>query len=255
MTGSCHRPVNRPPDASARIRWFLAVATALAVACAGTPDGPDKDDRKVDPPPTSEPAATGPVTVSLVVEALRKGKKQSQPLEAGAKMRDGDRLALHLQVDQPAYLWVFQASPSGDVEKIFPKVESARRVEPDLALRIPRFGRWLQLGGQHGRENLLVVASPQRVPEAVLWRRMTAELARDPDPARSRRKKVRHRYRPKPATAGETEKRVASADPPPGYLSRGEPDPRGFVEVAGDGLRAEQERDGVAVIRFWLRHE
>lgn len=141
---------------------LLPVGCALLLGCAGT----QKKQAPPPPPPVTAPeptpvAATAPdkpveVTLRLDAKSESKGTFELQP---GDVLKSGDRLAVTVRVDQPAYVYVTVISSDGSSKRLFPK-EGDQQVNPSEPLRIPRNPeKWIPLDNNTGQENVLVYAA------------------------------------------------------------------------------------------------
>ena len=115
------------------MKWkssLLPLGCALLLACAG---GQKKDT----PPPqpfvtpeptpvaaaTPEPAKRVDVTLRLDAISAAKGAFEVQPSDV---LKSGDRMAVSVRVDQPAYVYVTLISGDGSSQRLFPKTATSR---------------------------------------------------------------------------------------------------------------------------------
>ncbi|HRI50700.1 MAG TPA: DUF4384 domain-containing protein [Pseudomonadota bacterium] len=152
---------------TATMAALLPVGCALLLGCAGTP----KKQVPPTPPPVTAPeptpvAATVPdkpldVTLRLDGNSATKGAFELQP---GDVLKSGDRMAVTVRVDQPAYVYVTVISADGSSRRLFPK-EGDQQVTPSEPLRIPRNpDKWISLDNNTGQENVFVYAAKKPLP-------------------------------------------------------------------------------------------
>lgn len=150
-----------------RMAALFPVGCALLLGCAGTqkkPTPPPVTATETAPAATTAPADNGkPVDVMLRLDAISqtKGAFEMQP---GDVLKSGDRLAVTVRVDQPAYVYVTVISSDGSFKRLFPK-EGDQQVTPSEPLRIPKNPeKWIPLDENTGQENVFVYASKKPLP-------------------------------------------------------------------------------------------
>lgn len=200
-------------------RFTRPVLLLFLVGCAtGRPD------QASDGPPA------GGIEVWLRVEqVLPSGERRA--LAPGGTLRSGDRLALDLRVDQPAYVYVQQRFADGTETLLFPGPG-----EPDLQLlpaqpvSVPPGGGTFVLDDRTGQEELIVQIAPRPL-------RAAAQPAPDVT--------LRGDPPPKPPA------------PPPPPPPRPDPDPARIRDRLDDKLtlRARSPAGGIAVLRFPFQHQ
>jgi hypothetical protein len=183
----------------------------------------------------------------MIVEAWTRG--EIHILDPGETLYSGDRLALRVEVDQPAYVYALYADSKGQVNQIFPR-QGHVRIDPGRPYRIPPVGQWLKLDSEAGQENLFVVAQTEPMSAEQVAGRVREELRQAPPPPRKKRRPVRLK--------APAEERPA---PPaiPGALSmttRGL-DQQGTVRglAIEQGTEARLEKARAALIRFSFQHK
>lgn len=221
-------------------KWMSAVlplGCALLLACTGS-------QKKETPPPppvvTPDPVAATPtepakpVDVSLRLDAISsaKGAFEMQP---GDVLKSGDRMAVSVRVDQPAYVYVTLISSDGTPQRLFPK-SGDQQITPTEPLRIPKNAeKWITLDKNTGQENVFVYAAkkPLQAEEQLTLLNTDIEAVKA---AAAKRKK---------ASSKKAEPTHLTAD------SRGvklEDDEVGELPAAG-------EVNGVVKKRFVLQHK
>jgi hypothetical protein len=202
-----------------RARPFALMAPALGVLLLAAPAAAGERGLQV----TGD--ETGGVHLTLRVNAHSGGALQ--PLAPGQKLRSGDRLEMHVEVDRAAWVYVLQVFPDGTSAVLFP-AEGELKVAPGAPTRLPDPGKWFQLDEQTGTEHVVVVASARPLDHADrAAKRVIDEIRR---PRRAAKKKA----------------------PAPAALSL---KTRGLVVVGDDhALRAESDALGVALFRFSFEH-
>lgn len=217
-------------------------ALALGSACGGAqhPTPTPTPQPVATPTPTPTPAVAQqpvdngqPVNVSLQVEALTKAGGQ-RIISSGETLRSGDRMALRLEVDQLAYVYVAQASADGTSALIFPR-SGDEQLKPGAAVRVPPVGQWFKLDKDTGQENLFVYASRAPIADPVLQARIKSD-------ADATKAAAAAAVKPKPAKP----KRSGS--------------PAGLT-VATRGLELDDsapapavDKSGVSTVRFSIQH-
>ncbi|MCS6913017.1 MAG: DUF4384 domain-containing protein [Myxococcales bacterium] len=192
--------------------------------------------------PGQTPARAEPIHVSLQVEALT--KKGQHFIQSGETLRSGDRMALRVEVDRPAYVYIGQADSAGEPTLLFPR-SGDERLQPGAPVRIPPPGQWFRLDKQTGEENLFVYASAQPIaPEA-----LRARMQTDAESARAfSRTAAQDKGQGRGRKAGKG--RSSSSDAP-GGLTVGT---RGLELDSGAGPQVLVDDKGVSTLRFTVRH-
>lgn len=183
------------------------------------------------------------VLLTLTVDALPAGAAAAAPLRPGGHLRSGDSIALHVEVDRPAHVYVVRAARDGS-RLLFPLAGDPVQL-PGKPLRLPLAGapgdlaeRYV-LDDQPGEERIYAIATTRPLQQA--------------DPGVCLRLGVRC-----PGLAGD---RRADGDPPddPPPPPEGVPqDERGGGPVElwrGASLRVWTDPQGVAVLRFTFHHD
>lgn len=101
------------------------------------------------------------VEISLKVETPSQDQLLPHAVLPGENLRAGDRLALRVAVNRPAYVYAVYAEPEGKPALLYPKVSDAkdRMLQASRPLRIPEKD-WLHLSQRRGPGRLLLLASP-----------------------------------------------------------------------------------------------
>ena len=147
-----------------QMKWtssLLPLGCALLLACAGgqkkeTPPPQPFVTPEPTPPPAAEPAKPVDVTLRLDAISATKGAFEVQPSDV---LKSGDRMAVSVRVDQPAYVYVTLISGDGSSQRLFPK-NGDQQVTPSEPLRIPKNPeKWISLDKSTGQENVFVYAA------------------------------------------------------------------------------------------------
>lgn len=236
--------------------WTCSLAAALA-ACRTGPAVPDAAPRpaaaspgapaagaqasdlpRAQPAPAATPAPEKPVDVSLRVEAVT--RRGHGFIESDETLRSGDRMALHVAVSEPAYVYVGLASSNGSRSVIHPKGEP-ELLATGTDLRVPPGSQWLKLDKTTGQEDLFVYASRRVLTKAQLAALLEA------DGKRARRASA---PRAAPASGAGARRPAPPADDSPDALS---PATRG-LEVVGDSGSELATEGGITKAHFTVQH-
>lgn len=173
--------------------------------------------------------------LSLQVDTLAPGAVTPRALAPGAAVRDGDRLALTVWVDQPAQVYVVQYSPAGWSQLLSPTDVEAL-VDPGARVHVPAGGQRLTVAGAPGEELLYAIAT--KVPVLQIM------------PAFCRHFRL---YCPEGGLALQRADAPPPPPPPPPMGTR--PDERGpSGELAASVVSARADAAGVVILRFGLQH-
>ncbi len=160
----------------------LGLLFTLSLGCGGSQKSADKVPPPQPQPATASttdaaPAPTKPPAVMLRLDAISNGKGTHE-LQAGESLRSGDKLAVNVAVDQPAYIYVAFASAAGGAPQfVFPK-SGDQQVTPDSPLRIPANPeKWITLDKQTGQEDVFVYASSKPISSTELTNLVNADAA------------------------------------------------------------------------------
>ena len=196
-------------------------------------------------------AALPPPAVSLSLW-VRHSKDSWRSVAPHSTLREGEQFALVFRVRQPAFVWLFESAPTGEMTQIFPSPGASALVDPSVTHRLPvdaqkSFG----LHGPAGLERVVIVSSrkPLRA-DRVLPRLIRAALNARPSAAA------------RPARANSTAGAAAGVrrDPHPDpehelEFSRGWTEGDSFGEAGpGQSLELEADHDGLAVGVFSFQH-
>lgn len=222
-------------------RSLLTWCTALSLVACRTTSQPNAG---VQPPraTTSSAGAVAsaqakPIELALHVEALT-AKGPARFIDSDEVLRSGDRLALHVDVSEPAYVYVGHRAANGTRSVIYPR-SGSELVAPGLDHRIPAAGQWFKLDRDAGQEDLFLYASRQQLS--------SEEMAKLLETDSARWKVTEARPRPKPpvkakpaSKPGSTTSAPATEGVPPDLdQSRGlDLDTSGDIERGKDLTRA-----------------
>lgn len=147
---------------TAKMAALLPVGCALLLGCAGTqkkpPPPPPAPVTAPEPTPVATTAPDKPVDLMLRIDAIS-ATKGAFELQPGDVLKSGDRLAVTVRVDQPAYVYVTVISSDGSSKRLFPK-DGDQQVTPSEPLRIPKNPeKWIPLDSTTGQENVFVYAA------------------------------------------------------------------------------------------------
>lgn len=84
--------------------------------------------------------------------------------------RSGNWIRLHIQINRPGYLTVFNQGTRGDLQLIYPKSEKDAQsmVYPTTDFTVPTSAKkWLQFDEVPGTERMVIMLSSQPVPEVL----------------------------------------------------------------------------------------
>jgi hypothetical protein len=179
------------------------------------------------------------VLLTLTVDALPAGAAMAAPLRPGRHLRSGDSIALHVEVDRPAHVYVVRTARDGS-RLLFPLAGDPVQ-QPGKPLRLPLAGapgdlaeRYV-MDDQPGEERIYAIATTRPLQQAA--------------PGVCLKLGIRC-----PGLAGDGR---TDDDPPP--PPEGVPqDERGGGPVElwrGASLRVLTDPQGVAVLRFTFHHD
>jgi hypothetical protein len=210
----------------------LILAAAACAACGGTTV-------VVVQPPAAAPAAGSPRGVVVTADVLRVGSTVAVPLAPGQAIAQGDQVALDVDLEREAYVYVLYVDARGAISGLYPRTGHVR--VPAGGQHLPALGRRWKTDDLRGEECFVVLASPAPLDEAI--RRSRAEAwkpSRGPRPA---------------ATKVQTRRWLgpAASEGPETTGAMGSKYTRGPVEVA-DGIVAAPDPGGVATAVFRVDH-
>lgn len=219
----------------------LLIIAVFFLSC-GNPTRPPPVSPTVEAPkaPPAPPVQEAAIGVKMRVLASTSANPDPHEIISGGELRSGDRVALTLSVvDQPAYIYVIQASSDGKAARLYPEFGDVQ-VSPDNLVRIPREGRWFKLDQHSGQENFFVYAAKQAISPAVLEAHMKSDAATVKAPAQAR-------------PAGSRQPRVAA--PERSGADAGAPGPMTRELVLVDNLSSgSPDPDGIIRRRFTIQH-
>jgi len=260
------------------IRRVLILVVLGCCSCGGGGTAPEPaapaPARQLAPAPAPADAPAGPVKLSFRVHA--KDGESVRAIAPGETLRSGDKIALSLDLEQKAHLYVVQFFADGTAAVLFPQGDDENRLSG--VTRIPARG-WFQLDANTGEENVYVVASVRplqeaeqtvmktlndvRVSGAAQSKGATPKTSEPPiatttksggsesKPIKSKSKTpTKPRKRPK-----KPRKRPSSHKNPPTLLASGIAT-RGLQRVSdeGDSIEATTDSAGIAIVRFHFQH-
>ncbi len=205
-----------------KVQTLPTTPVALAVAPAPAPVHPAK-----------------PVKLGLTMEAQPK-KGTPHTVAPGEVLRTGDKMAIRVEVDQPAYVYVALVG-KGTPQVLFPASDRAKAeevlVQPGAMLRVPSVPDWFELDRNTGPENVLVYAAREPIAADVL----AAHLKADAD-------RVAAEAPPTTANAAPTGHRSGGSAPAPTST-------RGVKLKHGGGSPLMMSEDGVTTTQFSYGHQ
>ena len=148
------------------MKWMsslLPVGCAVLLACTGSQKKETPPAQpvitKADPKPVEAPTEPAkPVDVTLRLDAISAAKGAFE-MKPGDVLKSGDRMAVSVRVDQPAYVYVTLISGDGSSQRLFPK-SGDQQITPTEPLRIPKNPeKWIPLDKSAGQENVFVYAA------------------------------------------------------------------------------------------------
>ena len=150
-----------------QMKWMsgvLPLGCALLLACSGAqkkpppPTTPPVTTTPETPPVAANPEPPKPVDVTLRLDAISAAKGAFE-MKPGDVLKSGDRMAVSVRVDQPAYIYVTLISSDGSSQRLFPK-SGDQQITPTEPLRIPKNPeKWIPLDKSTGQENIFVYAA------------------------------------------------------------------------------------------------
>ncbi|MBT8491707.1 MAG: DUF4384 domain-containing protein [Deltaproteobacteria bacterium] len=271
--------------------WGLVVLGC--VSCGGGGPAPETAAPAPVAQPTPDPAAepAGPVKLSFRVHA--KDGQSVRAIAPGETLRSGDKIALSLDLDQRAYLYVVQYFADGTAAVLFPQGDEQNRLVG--VTRIPSRG-WFRLDDNTGEENVYVVASVRPLKEAEETIMQTLNSVRvsganpseEPPPdtggneaasppaaengtkGTEPKKPTKRPKKPtkRPKKPAKRPKKPTKRPKKPGKRPRKERPPmlshatraglttRGLQRVSdeGDSIEATTDSAGIAIVRFYFQH-
>jgi hypothetical protein len=146
-------------------------------------------------PATPTPAAATPVVADYRITAAFYRERNGSDEELGSddRLARGDKLSFHVQVSEPAYVYVVNEDEQGESYLLFPLPGQSltNPLAPGQSHRLPGKDQrqdplsW-EVSSQGGREHFLLVASRERSPgfEKIISALPPPVLNRPPSPAR-----------------------------------------------------------------------
>jgi hypothetical protein len=188
------------------MKYSILFVSMVALGCGGqqkpAPQTPQQQPVE-QPQPVQQPVQQQPVqqpvqqpdppgkavNVLMRVETIRKGETQAREVQPGDVMHSGDRFALNLKVDRPAYVYVLYAygGSKKPADQLFPET-GHRQLQPGVEVRVPGPSDWVVLDKDTGEENLFVIASRSKMALDELRKRVDEERTDQPDKRRGGKK-------------------------------------------------------------------
>lgn len=185
------------------------------------------------------------LNVGLLVDVGDADGRQLRVLKPAEPLHAREQVALNIDVDRPASIYVAQELPDGKLDLLFSQT-GEQQVMPGQPLRFPSEGHWLRPVGNTPEESVFVVASTrpfiQLEPDlCTTLKRFPCSLAHDDSSDGTRGGD------PKQQPKEQKEQK----DPPPSKMDTKTRD----LRSKDYNLRARSDGNGVAVLRLVLRHE
>lgn len=210
--------------------------TLCCIACSAPPTvvivQPQSQPQRA---PASGVAATA--SVALSAHVLRPGTTQPVAVGPGQVLVAKDEVALDVELDRDAYVYVMYVDARGTVSELFPKAASPRVGRGSQWF--PRNGRAWQLDATTGTESFVVLAAAGPLDDAA--RRSLAEVWK---PAALRAPATPP---PPPQIQTKVKSRMQTS------INGTDPDLRAPEEIV-DGIVASPDRNGVAMAAFTFEH-
>ena len=118
------------------------------------------------------PSPFAPV-IEIFVQPANETRGHRRAVAASQPLRNGDKILLHVQIPEPAHLYLWWIDAAGEITSLWPTNEESPIREvwlPPLAIS-GKLQEWYVIGGEHGVESLLAVASqaPLSAEERTAW--------------------------------------------------------------------------------------
>jgi hypothetical protein len=213
LGGACQTPQPKPDPVSLPMPAVATPGTAVTTPVA-TASEVVPDDGK-------------PVDVSLKVEAVT--PRGQTFVDSGETLHTGDKIALHVGVNVPAYVYVALAAADGTQNLIFPRDDSnadGAILKPGGDRRVPAEGQWFRLDKTVGHEDIFVYASKKPLSKDDVLGRVVAD-----------------NKKPRKAIAGKGGKHPAPKPRPRNNDSGGTGHPTGAVVAANNDAPAASNDD------------
>ncbi len=117
------------------------------------------------------PSPKGRIGTMVRIERKRGEAGPAGWVSSATSFRSGDWIRLHIRVNRPAYLTVFNQGTSGDLQLIYPKkAEDARsRISPTLDFTVPtNKSKWLEFDEVPGTERMVIMLSKAPLTEVLV---------------------------------------------------------------------------------------
>ncbi len=113
----------------------------------------------------------GRIGTMVRIERKRSEQDPAMWVSSATGFSSGDRIRLHIHVNRPGYLTVFNQGTRGDLQLIYPKkLDDARTmISPTLDFTIPTSSKkWLEFDEVPGTERMVIMLSAKPLPEVVI---------------------------------------------------------------------------------------
>jgi hypothetical protein len=237
-------------------KLLIAFVGGLA-ACAAQKPAPVEPTKAPEPvaqstpPPEAKkpPPSDQPITVELRVEALT--KSGSKMIESEDTLHSGDRMALQVSVDQPAYVYVALAPADGGKPQVLypPKDAAEAQVQPGAATRIPPAGQWFRLDKDTGQEDILVYAAHEPMSAETLEKNMLTDAREFAGKKPAQPKKPKPPKKKVASSSSSTSSSGGGGDDAPGGLGSGT---RGLALDTEEPAKTE---GGITSLHFAIHHK
>jgi hypothetical protein len=128
----------------------LHLLALLFVACGSAKTGGD-----------TTPTMSTPLDLKLGVTATRDMK--SWAIQQDEELARCDLVELHIDIEQPAYVYVVQFLPNGTPQVLFPATPTDQLMKPGTRIRIPEDGDDFQIVGEGGENVVYVLMSREPI--------------------------------------------------------------------------------------------
>lgn len=146
-------------------RGMIAAAGFLVLVAGSAAQYFSRSQPRVIPPLPSPPPDLHEITLAFTLEML--GEHDSVSLVAPDRVfRSGERFRVVLKPDFNAYVYLFNQNPEdARVQILYPVAPKTAVVQPGSETRAPGDEGWFRMDRKSGSEVLILVASPNPLPE------------------------------------------------------------------------------------------
>jgi len=217
---------------------LILAAVVCSAACGGTTV-------VVVQSPPAAPSAGSTSGVVVTADVLRVGSTIAVPLAPGQAIAQGDQVALNVDLNREAYVYVLYVDASSTISGLYPRTGHTR--VPAGGQRLPALDRRWKTDDLRGEECFVVLASSSPLDEAIRRSRAAAwKPSRGAKPAATKGY-TRRWVAPRTSECPETSKGPDTTD------VLGSKCGRGPTEIA-DGIVGTPDASGVATALFWVDH-